>query len=286
MEKRSFSCQPSIPITRPETNGSNYKTIKPNSKELNTKNNAEQKGGTGKGGTRPTTNHPCMDKAVRTINRPEEGLSSGKLESTHPSRTVTKSIKFYLFKYSQSYAATRTHYSPEPMTTGPDYDTLLLLLALAGDVHTNPGPSRYLCSVCFKNVTSQCTSYLSTMCSHWVHLKCYGLRSVADYRRTNGWICTPVGRHHSHAHLLHHVRQDVQYTTVGRDTNGIGNKKTDLRIFLEAHNVKVTAIQESKLTAQLRSHNIQNYTLVRQDRRQRSGGGYAKSVGEVVPGTE
>ena len=56
---------------------------------------------------------------------------------------------------SQSCAATLTHYSTEPLTTGPDYYPLLLLLALAGDVHPNPGPSGYPCSVCFKNVTSQ-----------------------------------------------------------------------------------------------------------------------------------
>ena len=42
---------------------------------------------------------------------------------------------------SQLYAATLTHFSTEPLTTGPDYDPLLLLLALAGDVHPNPGPS-------------------------------------------------------------------------------------------------------------------------------------------------
>ena len=90
----------------------------------------------------------------------------------------------------QLYAATLTHYSTEPLTTGPDYDPLLLLLALAGDVHPNPGPSRYPCSVCFKNVTSQGTSYLCTRCSHWVHSRCSGLRNAADYRKANGWICT------------------------------------------------------------------------------------------------
>ena len=42
---------------------------------------------------------------------------------------------------SQLYAATLTHYPTQPLTTGPDYDPLLLLLALAGDVHPNPGPS-------------------------------------------------------------------------------------------------------------------------------------------------
>ena len=37
---------------------------------------------------------------------------------------------------------TLTHYSTEPLTTGPNYDPLLLLLALSGDVHPNPGQSR------------------------------------------------------------------------------------------------------------------------------------------------
>ena len=40
--------------------------------ELNIKNNTEQKIRTSNGGTRPTTIHQCMDKAVRTIN---EGIS-------------------------------------------------------------------------------------------------------------------------------------------------------------------------------------------------------------------
>ena len=83
-----------------------------------------------------------------------------------------------------------THYSTEPLTSGLDYDPLLLLLALAGDMHPNPGPPRYTCSVCFKNVTSQGTSYLCTICSYWLHSRCSGLRNVADYHRANGWICT------------------------------------------------------------------------------------------------
>ena len=72
----------------------------------------------------------------------------------------------FFMESSQLYAATLTNYSTEPLTTGPDYDPLLLLLALAGDVHPNPGPSMYPCSVYFKNVTSQGTSYLYTRCSH------------------------------------------------------------------------------------------------------------------------
>ena len=123
---------------------------------------------------------------------------------------------------SQLYAATLTHYSTEPLTTGPDYDPLLMLLALDGDVHPNPGPSRYPCSDCFKNVTSQGTSYLCTRCSHWVHSRCSGLRNAADYRKANGWICTacmtpPRPRAPSPPPSpAHHDRQAVQHTTVER----------------------------------------------------------------------
>ena len=98
----------------------------------------------------------------------------------------------------------------------------LLMLALSGDVHLNPGPSRYPCSVCFKNVTSQGTSYLCTRWSHWVHSRCSGLRNAADYRKANGWICTacmtpPQPRAPSPpTSPAHHVRQDVQHTTVKR----------------------------------------------------------------------
>ena len=59
----------------------------------------------------------------------------------HPGPSSSRS-RFFM-ESSQLYAATLTHYSTEPLTTGPDYDPLLLLLALAGDVHPNPGPSRY-----------------------------------------------------------------------------------------------------------------------------------------------
>ena len=178
---------------------------------------------------------------------------------------------------SQSCAATLTHYSTEPLTPGPDYDPLLLLLALAGDVHPNPGPSRYPCS---KNVTSQRTSYLCTRCSHWVHSRCSGLRNAADYRKANGWICTacmtpPQSRAPPPPPTPAHrpTISDKTFDILQWNANGIVSKQTELSIFLEAHNVKVAAIQESKLTAKSRSPNIQNYTLVRQDRRLGPGGG-------------
>ena len=87
----------------------------------------------------------------------------------------------------------------------------------------------------------------------------------------------PVLRHHSHMHLHHRLvpttRPPCQTRLLQWNANDIGNKQTELSIFLEAHDVKVAAIQESKLMAQLRSPNIQNYTILQQDRRQGQGGG-------------
>ena len=124
------------------------------------------------------------------------------------------------------------------------------------------------------------TSYLCTRCSHWVYSRCSGLRNAADYRKANGWICTasmtpPQPRAPSpppspaHTPTMSHK----MFNILQWNANGIGNKQTELSIFLEAHDVKVAVIQESKLTAKSRSPNIQNYTLVRQDRRQSPGGG-------------
>ena len=66
---------------------------------------------------------------------------------------------------------------------------------------------------------------------------------------------------------------DKTFSILQWNKNGIGNKQTEISIFLEAHDVKVAAIQESKLTTKSRIPNIQNYTLVRQDLRQGPGGG-------------
>ena len=86
----------------------------------------------------------------------------------------------------------------------------------------------------------------------------------------------PAGRHLRHAYLPHRLIPTTRPPCQTRRStyfSGIGNKQTELSIFLEAHAVKVAAIHESKLTAQSRSPNIQNYTLVRQDRRLDPGGG-------------
>ena len=93
---------------------------------------------------------------------------------------------------------------------------------------------------------SQGTRYLCTRCSHWVHSRCYGLRNAADYRKANGWICTacvtaPQPRAPSPPPSPAHTptMSDKTFNILQWNANGIGNKQTELSIFLEAHDVKV-----------------------------------------------
>ena len=151
------------------------------------------------------------------------------------------------FLWSRVSRATLTHYSTEPRTR---------LRPTTSAV----SPSRYPCLLCFKNVTSQGTSNLCTRCSHWVHSRCSGLRNAADYRKANGWICTACmtpsqPRAPSQPPRPAHTptMSDKTFNILQWNANGIGNKQTELSIFLEAHNVKVAAIQECKLTAKSRS---------------------------------
>ena len=148
--------------------------------------------------------------------------------------------------------------------------------------HRQGTPARFASRTSLVNVPATCVQdahnrYIS---------RCSGLRNVADYHRANGWICTTFGTPPqprapsplpSPAH--NSTMSDKALNIFQLNGNGIGNKQGELSIFLEAHNVKVVAIQESKFTAQSRSPNIQNYTLVRQDRRIGPGGGLtAQSV--------
>ena len=154
-----------------------------------------------------------------------------------------------------------SQYSTESLTTGHDFDPLLLLLDLAGDVHPNPGPPMYPCSVCFKNVTSQGTSYMCARCSHWENSRCSGLRNVADYRRANDWICTtcrtpPQPRSPSPPPSTAHTytMSDKTFNILQWNPNGIGNQQIELSIFL-GYNITLTTIHVQEAIKQSKNNN-------------------------------
>jgi hypothetical protein len=64
--------------------------------------------------------------------------------------------------------------------------------------------------------------------------------------------------------------------------NGIASKLDELLHYLDKNNIKVAAIQETKLTIKSSTLNTKNYTLVRKDRGKNKGGGLAFLVHESV----
>jgi exonuclease III len=72
------------------------------------------------------------------------------------------------------------------------------------------------------------------------------------------------------------------YTFIQFKCNGIQNTRSELQEFLNNHQVKVAAIQETKLTAKYKKNNFQGYTLVRRDRPVGGGGRLAFLVHQMV----
>ena len=68
-----------------------------------------------------------------------------------------------------------------------------VLLLCAGDVELNPGPTRYPCTVCGKNVTEKQQGIECTKCEKWSHAQCCGVPRV-EYtrigeREDEPWFC-------------------------------------------------------------------------------------------------
>ena len=173
-----------------------------------------------------------------------------------------------------------THFSTAPLRT-PTIPRFKRSLLTCGDVQPNPGPTtQYPCPFCTRNVTSRGVSYLCHSCSGWVHSKCSDLKDARQYKRTKDWACktcssapAPPPAQPPPVPTTTSKPKDDTFNILQFNTNGIGNKLSELERFLEKHNVKVAAIQESKLTSMSRNPRIQNFTTVRRDRPQGQGGG-------------
>ena len=110
--------------------------------------------------------------------------------------------------------------------------------------------------------------------------ECSGLQNAAKYRRIKNWACiscssspTPQIPKPLPSPITTKASDGDPFTILQFNANGIGNKQVELGGFLERHKVKVAVIQESKLTINSRTPNIQNFTTVRKDRDQGQGGG-------------
>ena len=167
---------------------------------------------------------------------------------------------------SQFAAAKLTHCSTMPHRPS-DSSRPRHCLLLSGDVHQNPGPStKYPCSVCTSNVTSREVSHMCYCCFGWVHSKCSGLQNAVEYRRIKNWACDscssrPTPPTPLPSPITTKASDGEPFTILQFNANG--NKQVELGEFLERHKVKVVVIQESKLTLNSRTPNIQNVTNVK-----------------------
>ena len=172
-----------------------------------------------------------------------------------------------------------THYSSKPQRPSDSSRSWLRIL-LSGDVHLNPGPTtKYPCPVCARNVMGRGLSYLCNLCSGWVHSKCSSLQNAAEYRRIKDCVCSSCSSSPTlpkpqplPTSIPTEAVDGNSFTIMQFNANGIGHKLTELGEFLMRHTVKVAVIQESKLSPNSKTPNIQNFITVRKDRRQGQGG--------------
>ena len=198
------------------------------------------------------------------------GRKSNKYSSTHPQQPMFRLHAVFPVS-GQFEAAKLTHFSTAPLRT-PTIPRFKRSLLTCGDVQPNPGPTtQYPCPVCTRNVTSRGVSYLCHSCSGWVHSKCSNLKDARQYKRTKDWACktcssapAPPPTQPPPAPTTTSKPKDDTFNILQFNANGIGNKLSELERFLEKHNVKVAAIQESKLTSKSRNPSIKNFTTVRE----------------------
>ncbi len=137
---------------------------------------------------------------------------------------------------------------------------LIRLLLFRAGVEQNPGP--WFCNICTKRLSAfsvQCDS-----CHKWIHIKYSGLKSTQERTKFNTWYgpyCPPpppapplppapptdfVGN-----------LNILQY-----NINGISGKLDELLHYMEKDNIKIAAIQETKLTDKSKLPNINKYNMV------------------------
>ena len=186
-----------------------------------------------------------------------------------------------------------------------------LLLTLAGDVESNPGPqTRYTCPICSQPLTNtrltrgsvQCNS-----CKEWIHTTCTTLTSIKQHNNT--WRCSrcnsttntsatsntttnpppntqpsPPNNNTTQTLLTNttHTTQTNTSSTSPRTTNinivqinidCIYTKQTELQDYLHKHNIHIALLQETKLKQTQSTPTFPTYSCIRTDRPHGQGGG-------------
>ena len=147
--------------------------------------------------------------------------------------------------------------------------SLILLLFLMAGIEPNPGPS-FPCTVCSRGTGAG--SVQCSYCNNWVHFKrCSSLSRMKDYHRQS-YVC-PACRNDT--------QQLDDLKVLQLNINGLRRKSIELAIFMHKHDIKIAAIQETKLDANCKLPTFHNYTIIRKDC-SNTGGGLALLVHSSV----
>ena len=163
--------------------------------------------------------------------------------------------------------------SPAPGPPRPSPAGLSNLLLLRAGVERNPGPPRWPCTVCTRSAefgSLECSS-----CLRWTHFKCCGT-GPSDYHRQT-FKCPPCSSASS-ASSLRRPRskpfrsRPTDIVILQLNINGLSRKTTELFDFTTNNDIKIIALQETKLSPNSRIPNFPNFTLLRKDRNCHGGG--------------
>ena len=123
------------------------------------------------------------------------------------------------------------------------------LLALSGDVETNPGPSTqtWTCDMCSTEITRRQTSYrCNSSPSHWVHEHCTTLRRNTDYTPT--WKCN-----------IHNQQNNTITNQHHQLTNNNNNMQQNLNINQPHYNKQLTDKFQENHNNNTNKHQRTNY---------------------------
>ena len=190
------------------------------------------------------------------------------------------------------------------------------LLALSGDVKTNPGPTTqtWTCDMCSTEITGRQTSYkCNSSPSHWVHKHCTTLIRNTDYTPT--WKCnihnqqnnTITDQHHQLTDNSNNMQQNLNInqphsinnnktqqqinskktiTIIQININGLTTKIHELKNLTDNTKIDIITIQETKLKPTHRTPYLKDYTAIRTDRTYKNGGGLMTYIKNDIIFTE
>ena len=190
------------------------------------------------------------------------------------------------------------------------------LLALSGDVETNPGPTTqtWTCDMCSTEITGRQTSYkCNSSPSHWVHKHCTTLICNTDYTPT--WKCnihnqqnnTITDQHHQLTDNSNNMQQNLNInqphsinnnktqqqinskktiTIIQININGLTTKIHELKNLTDNTKIDIITIQETKLKPTHRTPYLKDYTAIRTDRNYKNGGGLMTYIKNDIIFTE